>query len=112
MSTADDRMERMNSGLQAKQEESSANKESRGAVKSSSAGKKGKTARGGKGKQSSAAVSVLLWLLRKSIVPLIMVIMLIAGLYIGYVIVGKSPEEDVFKWSTWKHLYDLIFAES
>ncbi|OMF35883.1 hypothetical protein BK133_10460 [Paenibacillus sp. FSL H8-0548] len=57
-------------------------------------------------------MKVLLWFLRKSIVPLIMLIMLAAGLYIGYVVVGKQPEEDVFQWATWRHLYDLIFAEA
>ncbi len=69
-----------------------------------------------KGKQTEKrrpiGVRVLLWLLRKSIVPLIMLIMLVAGLYVGYVIVGKGPEDDVFQWQTWRHLYDLVFAES
>lgn len=55
---------------------------------------------------------VAFWLFRKSIVPVIMVVMLLAGLYIGYVYLGKSSKDDVFEWSTWQHLYDLIFAES
>jgi len=55
---------------------------------------------------------VILWLLRKSIAPIIMIVMLFAGLYIGYVIVGGQPKEDVFQFSTWKHMWDLIFAES
>lgn len=55
---------------------------------------------------------VTLWLLRKSIVPIIMVVMLIVGLYAGYVYLGDGPKGDVFKWETWRHLYDLIFAES
>ncbi|OME87574.1 hypothetical protein BK120_04065 [Paenibacillus sp. FSL A5-0031] len=55
---------------------------------------------------------MLLWLLRKSIVPLIMIIMLVAGLYIGYAVIGKQPEDEVFSWATWQHLYDLVFAES
>ncbi|WP_169507390.1 DNA-directed RNA polymerase subunit beta [Paenibacillus harenae] len=63
-------------------------------------------------KQRPKGLKVLLWIMRKSIVPLIMLIMLIAGLYIGYVVVGNGPESDVFSWSTWKHLYDLVFAES
>ncbi|MBD2868383.1 DNA-directed RNA polymerase subunit beta [Paenibacillus arenilitoris] len=63
-------------------------------------------------KQRPDGVKMLLWILRKSIVPLIMLIMLIAGLYIGYVIFGNGPKTDVFSWSTWKHLYDLVFAES
>ncbi|MFD0957885.1 DNA-directed RNA polymerase subunit beta [Paenibacillus chungangensis] len=55
---------------------------------------------------------VILWLLRKSIVPIIMVIMLALGLYVGYVYMGKMPEGDVFQWSTWKHMYDLVFTDS
>ena len=59
-----------------------------------------------------AWLSVILWLLRKSIVPVIMIVMLIVGLYVGYVYLGDQPKDEVFKWSTWRHLYDLIFAES
>lgn len=55
---------------------------------------------------------VTLWILRKSIVPIIMIVMLIIGLYGGYVFLGDGPKGDVFKWETWRHLYDLIFAES
>lgn len=63
-------------------------------------------------KQRPTGVKVLLWILRKSIVPLIMIIMLVGGLYIGYVVIGKQPSGEVFNWSTWKHMYDLVFAES
>lgn len=56
--------------------------------------------------------TVSFWLFRKSIVPIVMVIMLIAGLYIGYVIMGEAPKDDIFDLATWKHLYDLVFAES
>jgi len=54
----------------------------------------------------------LFWILRKSIAPLIMIVMLLAGLYIGYVIMGDQPKEEAFQFSTYKHLWDLIFAES
>ncbi|MGO4538708.1 DNA-directed RNA polymerase subunit beta [Paenibacillus sp. 2TAB19] len=63
-------------------------------------------------KQRSKGANIALWILRKSIVPVIMVIMLIAGLYAGYVVLGKQPEDEVFSWSTWQHLYDLVFADS
>ncbi len=56
--------------------------------------------------------TVSFWLFRKSIVPVVMVVMLAAGLYVGYVIMGKSPKDEVFDWATWQHLYDLVFAES
>ncbi|MHA6481335.1 DNA-directed RNA polymerase subunit beta [Paenibacillus sp. strain BS8-2] len=56
--------------------------------------------------------TVSFWLFRKSIVPVVMIVMLAAGLYVGYVIMGKAPEDEVFDWATWQHLYDLVFAES
>ncbi|ANY70689.1 hypothetical protein BBD42_11010 [Paenibacillus sp. BIHB 4019] len=55
---------------------------------------------------------IILWILRRSIVPCIMVIMLIAGLYIGYTVLGKQSGDDVFQWSTWQHVYDLVFSDS
>lgn len=55
---------------------------------------------------------VSFWLFRKSIVPVVMIVMLIVGLYAGYVFLGDAPKDEVFKWSTWQHLYDLVFAES
>lgn len=55
---------------------------------------------------------MLFWIFRKSIGILLMIFMLLTGLYIGYVILGGQPKEDVFEWSTWKHMWDLIFADS
>lgn len=69
-------------------------------------------AEGQEKKKSPFWARALLWILRKSIAPIIMIIMLVAGLYIGYVILGGQPKEDVFQFSTWKHMWDLIFAES
>jgi len=63
-------------------------------------------------KKAPLWVRMLFWIFRKSIAPLIMIVMLLAGLYIGYVIMGDQPKEDAFKFSTYKHLWDLIFAES
>lgn len=51
------------------------------------------------------------WIVRKSIVPILFVVSLIAGLYIGYTMVGDGPKGDVWEWSTWKHMYDLVFSE-
>ena len=39
------------------------------------------------------------------------VIVIYAGLSVGYVIVGKHPLSDVFQWATWQHVFDLIFAK-
>ncbi|WP_042170149.1 DNA-directed RNA polymerase subunit beta [Paenibacillus gorillae] len=63
-------------------------------------------------KQRSTGARITLWLLRKSIVPIIMVIMLVAGLYIGYTVLGKQPGDEVFSWGTWQHMYDLVFSDT
>ncbi|MFD1953922.1 DNA-directed RNA polymerase subunit beta [Paenibacillus thailandensis] len=65
----------------------------------------------GKPRRSTAA-GMTLRIVRRCIVPLIMIVMLAAGLYIGYTVIGNGPAEDVFHWSTWQHLYDLVFGES
>jgi hypothetical protein len=67
---------------------------------------------GGTRKRRPKAARILLWMLRKSIVPVICLIALIGGLYLGYVTFGKGPEADVWQWSTWRHMYDLIFSNS
>ncbi|GMK49149.1 DNA-directed RNA polymerase subunit beta [Paenibacillus glycanilyticus] len=63
-------------------------------------------------KQRSTGARITFWILRKSIVPVIMVIMLITGLYVGYAVVGKQPGSDVFHWETWQHMYDLVFSDT
>ncbi|MCM3628082.1 DNA-directed RNA polymerase subunit beta [Paenibacillus glycanilyticus] len=63
-------------------------------------------------KQRSKGARITFWILRKSIVPVIMVIMLITGLYVGYAVVGKQPGGEVFQWSTWQHMYDLVFSDT
>jgi len=75
------------------------------------AGGPGQQGRDGARKQRPPALRIALWLLRKSIVPLLCAAALIAGLYAGYVVIGKGPEDDVWQWSTWKHMWDLIFSE-
>lgn len=45
------------------------------------------------------------------IVPVLCVIALIVGLAIGYVVLGKGELADVFDMNTWRHMYDLVFAE-
>ncbi|UVI29925.1 DNA-directed RNA polymerase subunit beta [Paenibacillus spongiae] len=58
------------------------------------------------------ALRVFLWLLRKSIVPLLCLLAVVGGLYIGFSVIGKQPGSEVFEWSTWRHMYDLVFADS
>lgn len=44
------------------------------------------------------------------LIPLLLLIALGGGLAVGYVVFGKQELSDVFHWSTWKHVYDLVFA--
>jgi len=45
-------------------------------------------------------------------IPMLFLICLYIGLYIGYVKLGEQPAEEIWQWSTWKHVYDLVFADS
>ncbi|MNI02218.1 DNA-directed RNA polymerase subunit beta [compost metagenome] len=49
-------------------------------------------------------------LLRLVLVLLILVIALVGGMIVGYTVVGKQDMSDVLQWSTWKHVFDLVFA--
>jgi hypothetical protein len=55
-------------------------------------------------------VRILIWLLRTLLVPLLCLVALFGGLWLGYVYIGGKDGADVWEWSTWKHLFDLVFA--
>ncbi|MEI7025689.1 DNA-directed RNA polymerase subunit beta [Paenibacillus sp. y28] len=44
--------------------------------------------------------------------PLLCLLAGVTGLLVGYVYLGRQEPHEVFSWSTWKHLYDLVFADS
>ncbi|GFR39411.1 hypothetical protein PRECH8_27070 [Insulibacter thermoxylanivorax] len=44
-------------------------------------------------------------------IPLLFLICLYIGLYIGYVKLGKQPASEIWEWKTWRHIYDLIFTD-
>ncbi|WP_407672351.1 DNA-directed RNA polymerase subunit beta [Paenibacillus sinensis] len=50
--------------------------------------------------------TIIQWFL----IPLLLLLALGGGMAAGYVILGKKELSDVFHWSTWKHVYDLVFA--
>lgn len=103
MSMADERIDREASGFRSQAEEGGSRRKRSSRAKAEASSNK---------KRRPKGAQMLLWILRKGIVPIIMVIMLVAGLYIGYAVVGKQPVGEVFSWATWRHLYDLVFAES
>ncbi|GIO67555.1 DNA-directed RNA polymerase subunit beta [Paenibacillus sp. FSL M7-1455] len=43
-------------------------------------------------------------------IPLFLLLALVGGLIVGYVVIGKQSLSDVFKWETWQHVIDLVFA--
>jgi len=43
-------------------------------------------------------------------IPLACAVALVIGLWIGYAYIGGRSPADVWQWSTWKHLYDLVFG--
>lgn len=53
---------------------------------------------------------IILAILKFLRVPFLCLVALAVGLYVGYAQVGKQPVSDMFHMSTWKHLYDLVFA--
>ncbi|MDH6371081.1 hypothetical protein CA600_15445 [Paenibacillus sp. VTT E-133280] len=50
--------------------------------------------------------TLIQWIL----IPLLLVVALGGGLVVGYVVLGKKEFSDVLQWSTWRHVYDLVFA--
>lgn len=50
--------------------------------------------------------TIIQWFL----IPLLLIAALAGGLVTGYVVLGKKEFSDVLQWSTWKHVYDLVFA--
>lgn len=52
------------------------------------------------------------WLrmLRLLVVPILLFWAVVAGLYVGYSVLGHQPQGEVFELQTWKHMYDLMFS--
>jgi hypothetical protein len=63
-------------------------------------------------KTKPAWVRLTIRVLRATIIPILCVAALLAGLFIGYVRLGGGNMAEVFDYHTWKHLYDLVFADS
>lgn len=57
----------------------------------------------------SRTFSILYRIFRILFVPALCLASLAIGLTIGYSTIGGGDAADVFKFETWKHLYDLVF---
>lgn len=55
---------------------------------------------------------ITLRILRGLLIPLLCLGALVIGLTVGYAYFGGQDAADVFRVSTWKHLYDLVFANN
>lgn len=49
-------------------------------------------------------------ILRIVLILLVLVTALAAGTVVGYVVFGKQDASDIWNLSTWKHVFDLVFA--
>ncbi|MFC5403605.1 DNA-directed RNA polymerase subunit beta [Cohnella soli] len=62
-------------------------------------------------RSSGKVIGRIVWVSVKIlIIPVLCVAALIVGLAIGYGVLGDRPMSEVFDSSTWKHMYDLVFA--
>lgn len=65
-----------------------------------------------KRKPTPKGVRISLKILKAMIFPVLLVAGVLVGLRVGYVQFGGGDPEDVMKWETWKHVLDLVFANS
>lgn len=54
---------------------------------------------------------IILSIVRFLLIPALCLVALFVGLTIGYATIGGGEASAVFKFDTWKHLYNLVFAE-
>jgi hypothetical protein len=57
-------------------------------------------------------VRVVKGIVRWTWIPIACLAALFIGLSIGYVYVGKQPLDEIWDMATWRHLFDLIFADT
>lgn len=61
--------------------------------------------------KSPPRTDALIRVIKYLVIPFLCLFALFGGLIIGYVYIGNQDMADVFKWDTWKHVYDLVFAD-
>jgi hypothetical protein len=57
-------------------------------------------------------VRIVLRMIGFLVFPVLCIVGLLVGLRIGYVQFGGGNPDDVLKWETWKHMLDLVFADT
>ncbi|WP_202079509.1 DNA-directed RNA polymerase subunit beta [Caldalkalibacillus salinus] len=68
--------------------------------------KKKKTNKNKKRKRSKVGSFFMKWLF----ILFCLLASVVAGLLVGYALIGDGAPSDVFKIDTWKHIYDLVFS--
>lgn len=63
-----------------------------------------------KKKQKPKWLKVVLLIIKIIRIPVLALLAIYAGLWLGYSKFGGQPASEIFHMSTWKHLYDLVFA--
>jgi hypothetical protein len=64
------------------------------------------------GRSAGRTIGYIFWVSFKLlIIPILCIAALVVGLAIGYVVLGDRPLSGVFDSETWKHMYDLVFAD-
>jgi len=62
-------------------------------------------------KRAKRRISWVRTLLRFLLVPVLCIVAVMVGLFIGYVVIGGRDSSEIWLIETWKHVYDLVFAE-
>ncbi len=63
-------------------------------------------------RSTGRAVRDAVWFSAKILaIPVLCLTALIVGLAIGYTVLGDRELAEVFDWKTWKHMWDLVFAD-
>ncbi|AQT86814.1 hypothetical protein B1222_12775 [Paenibacillus larvae subsp. pulvifaciens] len=61
--------------------------------------------------QRSSASRIAVKTLKILRIPLLCILVLFIGLWIGYSVIGKQPASEIFHVGTWKHIFDLIYQK-
>ncbi|AHD03956.1 hypothetical protein ERIC2_c00760 [Paenibacillus larvae subsp. larvae DSM 25430] len=61
--------------------------------------------------QRSTASRIAVKTLKILRIPLLCILVLFIGLWIGYSVIGKQPASEIFHIGTWKHIFDLIYQK-
>lgn len=65
------------------------------------------------GPSAGRMIGRMVWMTFKIlIIPVLCLLALGLGAVAGYTVLGDRPMSEAFDFSTWKHMYDLVFAGS